>query len=236
MFIDATQLSYFFRRLALVPVYPYLQEKSPGPLVNDAYLAASALDHGCELRGQRHSAAYGQVMKLPALNHPTTSPKTLAKGPKLHQPATKHGFEPGGTPPEPTPVWKKLVNTAVNSAGGAALGTVVATAVIAAAAHGPDALGAPVLGVMIGGPVGLATGAVAGWKNCGVENPSVGRKLLNAVCWAAVGAGVGAVGSVALAAMGMQGPDALAAFLFAPAGAAIGAAAAGVVGWKMTNG
>ncbi len=164
---------------------------------------------------------------LPSLNLKSTP----ASGPEAPK---GDGVDP--TPPEqPTPVWKKVLNTAVGSVSGGAVGTVLATAIIAANVNGPDALGAPILGVMIGGPIGLVAGAVAGWKNCGVENPSVARKLVNAATWAVIGAGIGAVGAVGLAASGVHGPDALGSLFFAAPGAAVGAAAASVVGWKMTK-
>lgn len=141
------------------------------------------------------------------------------------------GFQPSSSSP---PLWKKALNSAVGSLGGAAAVATVVT-IAAAAGQGSGALGAPILGAVIGGPIGLVAGAVAGWKNCGADKASLPRKLINAATWAVVGAGAGALASVAVAASGMQGPDSLAALGFAAPGALLGAGGAAVAGWNLAG-
>ncbi|MBS2039079.1 hypothetical protein JST97_29120 [bacterium] len=149
-------------------------------------------------------------------------------------PADGEKFEPG-PPGEPTPVWKKLTNAAVVGSGTAVLAVVAGTAVLASTISGPDALGAPLIAAAVGGPVGFVSGAVAGWNNCERDNPSLLRKLGNASAWAAAGAVAGVLGTVALVDATIHGPDALGGLLLTPVGAALGAAGAGVIGWRMAQ-
>lgn len=162
--------------------------------------------------------------------------KTLSKPPAKPDKAPVSGekFEPR-EPDGPTPLWKKMANAAVVGVGTAVIATVAGTVALASAISGPDALGAPLLAAAIGGPVGFVTGAIAGWKNCDQENPSLLRKLGNAGAWAAAGAVAGVLGTVAVVGATIQGPDALGGLLLTPAGAALGAAGAGVIGWKMAH-
>ena len=159
--------------------------------------------------------------------------RTLNKLPDK-PPLSGDQFQPR-EPDGPTPLWKKMANAAVVGAGTAVVATVAGTVALAATISGPDALGAPLLAAAIGGPVGFITGAIAGWKNCDQDNPSLLRKLGNASAWAAAGAVAGVVGTVALVGATVSGPDALGGLLLAPAGAALGAAGGGVLGWKIAQ-
>lgn len=143
------------------------------------------------------------------------------------------GFQPS----EPsTPTWKKALNTLVCAAGGGIAGAALATTVLGATIQGSAALAAFLIGPAVGGPIGALAGAVVGWRNCGGENPSVGRKLLNAALWGTAGAAAGAFVAVGIGASMVSGPAALGAFLLSGPGAAVGTAAAGAVGWNMTKG
>ncbi|MBS2040736.1 hypothetical protein JST97_37460 [bacterium] len=173
-------------------------------------------------------------MKLNSFN-----PGLAIRGPLLkHRPQTpasqtlQDGFQPTSPPP---PLWKKALNGAVGSLAGAGAAATLVT-ILAAAGQGSAALGAPILGALVGGPIGLVAGAITGWKNCSAEKPSLPRKLVNAASWAVVGAGAGALASVAVAASGMQGPDALASLGLAAPGALLGAGGAAVAGWNLTGG
>ena len=142
-------------------------------------------------------------------------------------------FEPS---PPSTPLWKKALNSGAVSVGVGVVSTVAATAVLGAAIGGPDALAAPLIAATVAGPIGLVTGAIAGWKNCGGEDPSTLRKLGNAAAWGVTGAVAGAFLTVAGISAAVSGPDALGAFFFAPMGAGVGALGAAALGWKMTEG
>ena len=143
------------------------------------------------------------------------------------------GFEPSG--PNPSN-WKKALNTLVCAAGGGVAGAALATTILASTIQGSAALAAFLVGPAVGGPVGALAGAVAGWKNCGGENPSVGRKLVNAALWGTAGAAAGAFVAVGIGASLVTGPAALGAFLLAGPGAAVGTVAAGGMGWNMAKG
>ncbi|MFN8607085.1 MAG: hypothetical protein U0931_06115 [Vulcanimicrobiota bacterium] len=173
-------------------------------------------------------------MKVTTLNQPPLL-KTLSKPPAgSDRPVSGEKFEPR-EPDGPTPLWKKMANAAVVGSGSAVIATVAGTALLASVISGPDALGAPLLAAAVGGPLGFVTGAIAGWRNCGQEDPSLLRKLGNAGAWAAAGAVAGVLGTVALVDATVHGPDALGGLLLTPVGAAVGAAGAGVVGWKMAQ-
>ncbi len=142
------------------------------------------------------------------------------------------GFEPSGPNP---PTWKKALNALACASGGGIAGAALATLVLGSTIQGSAALAAFLLGPAVGGPIGAVAGAVAGWKNCGGENPSVGRKLLNAALWGTAGAAAGAFAAVGIGASLTSGPAALGAFLLAGPGAAVGTVAAATVGWKMAQ-
>ena len=173
-------------------------------------------------------------MKLQSL-HPSLRSGGLVPSrtsPKPEKNVSQDGFQLSERTP---PVWKKMVNGMMVSLGcSAAAATVVALAT--AAGQGSAALGAPILGGLVGGPIGLVAGAVAGWKNCTAEKASLPRKLFNAATWGLVGAGSGAILSLALGSAVMQGPDSLAALSLAPAGALLGAGGAAVAGWNLAGG
>lgn len=174
-------------------------------------------------------------MKLHQLPPSLSAPQFRAKAQQPpSEPGSKgDGFEP--SPPTP-PIWKKALNTVACAGGGGIAGAAIATLVLGSTIQGSAALAAFLVGPAIGGPVGAIAGAVVGWKNCGGENPSVGRKLANAALWGAAGAAAGAFAAVGIGASMVSGPAALGAFLLAAPGAAVGTAVAGAVGWQMTKG
>ena len=143
------------------------------------------------------------------------------------------GFEPSGPTP---PTWKKALNTLACASGGGLAGAALATGVLATTIQGSAALAALIVGPAVGGPIGAVAGAIVGWKNCGGDKPSVGRKMLNAALWGAAGAAAGAFAAVGIGASMVSGPAALGAFLLAGPGAAVGTVAAGALGWQMTKG
>ena len=65
--------------------------------------------------------------------------------------------------------------------------------------------------------------------------PPVWKKVVNSAAWGVAGATTGAVGTVMIGGALVSGPDALGVFLFAPAGAAVGAIAGAVIGYQMMN-
>lgn len=169
-----------------------------------------------------------QSPNLLPIQRPTAKPGTA-------QPLSSKGdgFEPSGPTP---PTWKKALNTLVCAGGGGLAGAALATTVLAGTIQGSAALAAFIVGPAVGGPIGALAGAVVGWRNCGGENPSVGRKMLNAALWGAAGAAAGAFAAVGIGASMVSGPAALGAYLLAAPGAAVGTAAAGALGWQMTKG
>ncbi len=178
---------------------------------------------------------YTEVMKVsqPLLTPQSPSLRGLANKSGPPEPP-KESFEPS---PPSTPLWKKALNSGVVSVGVGAAATAAATVVLAGAISGPDALGAPILAAMVAGPVGLVTGAIAGWRNCGgQEEPSTLRKLGNAAAWGVTGAIAGSLATIGLINATVSGPDALGGLLFLPIGAGVGALGAGAIGWKMTDG
>ncbi len=64
---------------------------------------------------------------------------------------------------------------------------------------------------------------------------STGKKVANAAAWAIAGAVVVGVVGTSLVAGSVQGPDALGAFLLAPAFAGAGGIAGAVAGWKIMS-
>lgn len=134
------------------------------------------------------------------------------------------------------PVWRRALNSAVGGLGGAAIVATAATALVAAMANGPAALGAPLVGIAIGGPIGLVAGAVAGWKNTSRPDASSLRKLANAVTWGVAGAAAGAAAAVGIATASLTGSSALAGLMAAVPGAAVGAGLAATAGWKIAHG